>query len=153
MFGRRNSLIELLRSQQSETRELIRFLHEESMRYQERRDAEWRRRDEERAKLDAEFQEERQKWAEEARQREEEARQREEDLKRFGEENREYNREILLRNEKVYTSVLARLDEMGKEIRESTAQIRSHREESKAQTQALFRLIDRLDESGGAAAA
>ena len=60
-------------------------------------------------------------------------------------ETREFNREILLRNEKVYTSVLERLDEMGKEIRENTA-------ETRAGTQAILRLFDRFDEPGGAAA-
>ena len=69
------------------------------------------------------------------------------------EETREYSREILLRNEKVYTSVLARLEEMGEEIRKSTAQIKSNTEETRAQTQALLGLIDRFDEPGGAAAA
>ena len=135
MFGRHTSLRELIHSQ-----------HEEFMRYQERRDEEWGRRD-------AEFREESQRRAEESRQRAEESRQREERLDQLVEETREYNREILLRNEKVYTSVLARLDEMGKEIRESTAQIRSNTEESRAQTQVLLRLLDRFDEPGGAAAA
>lgn len=139
MFRRGASLLDLLRSQQSETCELIRFLHEESVRYQERRDEEWRRRDAERAKLDAEFQEERQKWAEEAKQRAGESRQREDELKRFGEETREYNREMLLRNEKVYKAVIAEVEEGRKQIA--------------ANTQAVLSVLDRLEGAGGAAAA
>lgn len=109
------------------------------MLYQERRDEELQLRQ-------AEFQEE-------SRQRAEESRQREARLDRLVEETREYNREILLRNEKVYTSVLARLEEMGKEIRSNTEKTRAQTGETRAQTQALFKLIDRLDDSGGAAAA
>ncbi len=111
MFGRRRDSL----------RDLVRSQHEEFLRYEERRDGEFR-------------------------QRAEESRQREERLDRLVEETREYNREILLRNEKVYKSVLVRLEEMGKEIRSNT-------EETRAQTQALLRLIDRFDEPGGAAAA
>lgn len=63
------------------------------------------------------------------------------------EEFREFNREILLRNEKVYTGVIARLEEMGEEIRSNT-------EETRAQTRALMRVLDRLDRlDGGTAAA
>ncbi len=67
-------------------------------------------------------------------------------FERRDEEMREFNREILLRNEKVYSNVIVRLEEMGKDIRSNT-------EETKAQTQALLRLIDRFDRPGGAAAA
>jgi vacuolar-type H+-ATPase subunit I/STV1 len=102
VFGRRESL-----------RELVHNLHEENLRYQEKR--------------------------------EEESRRREERLERLEEETREFNREILLRNEKVYTSVLARLEEMGKEIQENT-------ERTRAGTQAILRLLDRFDEPGGATA-
>lgn len=83
----------------------------------------------------------------------EEFRQRREEFERLmeasecrTEETREYNREILLRNEKVYTGVIARLEELGEETRANI-------EETRAQTQALLRLIDRFDEPGGAAAA
>lgn len=132
MFGRGTSLLELLRSQQSESRELVRSLHEESMRYQERRDAECRKRD-------AEFQEEARQRAEEARQRAKESREREERLKRMEEETREYNREMLLRNEKVYKAVIAEVEEGRKQIA--------------ANTQAVLSVLDRLGNSGGAAAA
>lgn len=73
------------------------------MRYLERRDEETRKRDEERAA--------------EARKRDEEA--------------REFNREILLRNEKVYKSVIAEMEEGRKQIR--------------ASTQAVLSMLDRLD--------
>ncbi|MGE0067888.1 MAG: hypothetical protein AB7T48_11120 [Solirubrobacterales bacterium] len=62
------------------------------------------------------------------------------------EEFREFNREILLRNEKVYFTVIARLEELGEEVRANT-------EETRAQTKALLSLIDRFEERGGTAAA
>jgi vacuolar-type H+-ATPase subunit I/STV1 len=80
------------------------------------------------------------------RQRKEEFERLMEASERRTEETREYNREILLRNEKVYTSVIARLEK-------NTAKIDSSIEETRAQTQALLRLIDRFDQPGGAAAA
>jgi hypothetical protein len=83
---------------------------------------------------------------EEFRQRREEFARLMEASERRTEETREYNREILLRNEKVYTSVVARLEK-------NNAQIESNTEETRAQTQALLRLIDRFDRPGGAAAA
>jgi hypothetical protein len=61
------------------------------------------------------------------------------------EETREFNREILLRNEKVYTSMIVQLEE-------NTEQTRASIEETRAQTQALLRLIDRFDEPDGIAA-
>jgi uncharacterized protein (DUF3084 family) len=100
-----------------------------------RRDAEARRRDAECKRRDGEF------------------KLRQEASERLVEETREFNREILLRNEKVYTTVLARLEKMGEEIQASTAQIKSNTEETRAQTQALLRLLDRFGEAGGAAAA
>ena len=78
--------------------------------------------------------------------RDENQRRRDEEFKSLVEETREYNREILLRNEKVYTSVIARLEK-------NTAQIESNIQETRAQTKALLKLIDRFDEPGGAAAA
>jgi hypothetical protein len=54
------------------------------------------------------------------------------------EETREFNREILLRNEKVYTRVLVELEEGRRQIQ--------------ANTEAVLRLLDRFDEPGGAAA-
>ena len=54
------------------------------------------------------------------------------------EETREFNREILLRNEKVYTGVIA-------EMEESTRQLR-------ANTQAVLSVLDRLNGPGEAAA-
>jgi hypothetical protein len=124
MIGRRTSL-----------RELIHAQHEEFMQYQQQRDVESRRRD-------AEF-----------RERVAESRRREARLDRLVEETREYNREILLRNEKVYKGVLIRLEELGKETRASTAQIKSSTEETRAQMQVLLKLIDRFDNRDDAAAA
>jgi hypothetical protein len=52
------------------------------------------------------------------------------------EETREFNREILLRNEKVYTRVIAEMEKNGRQIEENTAQTR-------ANTQALLKTLDR----------
>jgi hypothetical protein len=80
----------------------------------------------------------------------EESRRRGEEFKeeseRQWEETREFNREILLRNEKVYTSMIAQLEK-------NTAQVHSNTEETRAQTRALLRLIDRFDEPRGPAVA
>jgi len=56
-----------------------------------------------------------------------------------------FQREILLRNEKVYTSVIAEMERMGAQIEEGRLQIR-------ANTEAVLRLLDRFDEPGGSAA-
>jgi hypothetical protein len=84
----------------------VRDVHEETLRYQERR--------------------------------EEESRQRELRLEELMEGTREFNREILLRNETVYTRVLVELEEGRRQIQ--------------ANTEAVLRLLDRFDEPGGAAA-
>lgn len=78
--------------------------------------------------------------------RDEEFRRRDEEFRGLTEEFREFNREILLRNEKVYTAVIA-------ELEENTAQIRSSTEETRARTKALLHVLDRLEGSAGAAAA
>jgi hypothetical protein len=61
------------------------------------------------------------------------------------EETREFNREILLRNEKVYTRVIAEMEEGRKQLEEGTKQVRVN-------TQAILRLLDRFDQPGGATA-
>lgn len=109
-------------------RELITEMREESQ-----------RRDEESKRRDAERKEEFERLMDESERR--------------TEETREYNKEILLRNEKVYKGVIVRLEELNEETRASVRQIKSNTEETRAQTQALLRLIDRMDETGGAAAA
>jgi hypothetical protein len=58
---------------------------------------------------------------------------RDEEFRELVEETREFNREILLRNEKVYTSVIAEMEEGRKQIR--------------ANTQAVLRMLDRLNGS------
>jgi hypothetical protein len=68
-----------------------------------------------------------------------------EEIQREMEKTREFNREILLRNEKVYTSVIRKLEEQSAEIKENTARTR-------AGTQAILRLLDRFDDPGGATA-
>ena len=98
-------------------RELVRNLHEEFESSTERREEESRR------------------WQGEQRER----------FEQLAEETREFNREILLRNEKVYTAVLERLEALGREIEEGRLQI-------KANTEAVLRMLDRFDEPGGAEA-
>lgn len=61
------------------------------------------------------------------------------------EEIREYNREMLLRNEKVYTTVIAEMEEGRRQLEEGTKQIQ-------ANTQAVLSVLDRLNGSGGATA-
>jgi hypothetical protein len=102
-------------------RELIRHQHEEFMQYQRRRDEELRQREE---------------WS---RRREKESRQREEKLQSLTEEVREFNRELLLRNEKVYKGLIAEIEEGRKQIQ--------------ANTKAVLSVLDRLEGTGGAAAA
>lgn len=120
-------------------------------RYLERRDEEARKRDAERAeearKRDAERAEEAQKrdaegnarWAqlqqlrERAEAREDETRELRERAQAREEETREFNREILLRNEKVYTTVIAEMEEGRKQIQ--------------ANTQAVLNVLDRLNGS------
>jgi hypothetical protein len=99
-------------------REEARREHEETMDYLQRRDEEMKQRD-------AEMKEE---------------------MKRRDAEMRDFNREILLRNEKVYTAAIAQLEK-------NTARVESNTEETRAQTQALLKLIDRFDNPGNAAAA
>jgi hypothetical protein len=54
---------------------------------------------------------------------------------RRDEEMREFNREILLRNEKVYTAMIAQLEE--------------NTEQTRANTKAVLSLLDRFNGSGG----
>ena len=60
-------------------------------------------------------------------------REREKKFEELREESREFNREILLRNEKVYTSMIVQMEE-------NTEQIR-------ANTQAVLSMLDRLNGS------
>ena len=94
--------------------------------YLERRDEEARKRDVERA--------------EQARKRDEEGNARWTQLQQLREraedreeETREFNREILLRNEKVYTTVIAEMEEGRRQIQ--------------ANTQAVLNVLDRLNGS------
>lgn len=58
---------------------------------------------------------------------------RDEEFRELVEETREFNREILLRNEKVYTSVIAEMEEGRKQIQ--------------ANTQTVLSVLDRLNGS------
>lgn len=71
--------------------------------------------------------------------RDEEWRQRDAEFRNLVEETREYNREMLLRNEKVYKAVIAEVEEGRKQIA--------------ANTQAVLSVLDRLEGSSGTAAA
>jgi hypothetical protein len=68
------------------------------------------------------------------------------------EETREFNREILLRNEKVYTSVIADLERMGKQLEAGRREMEEWRKQIRANTEAVLRLLARFDDGGGAAA-
>jgi hypothetical protein len=136
MFGRRGkSLKELIGLQHEGLQELIRLQHEELRRW----DEEARLRQEESRRRQEESRARQEEWEKESRQAMERSARAIEDF-------REFNREILLRNEKVYTSVLQRLELLAEEIRE-------HRDETRAQTKALLKLLDRFDGPGGLAAA
>jgi hypothetical protein len=111
--------IRFVLGQRKSLTELIVLLREESRQRHEERMAEIRL-------LEGEFRKREEERAAEARKRDEEF--------------HEFNREILLRNEKVYTDVLRRME-------------RSNTEETRAQTKALLKLIDRFDPPGGAIAA
>jgi hypothetical protein len=50
---------------------------------------------------------------------------RDQELRELVEETREFNREILLRNEKVYTSVIAEMEEGRKQIQANTRAVLS----------------------------
>ena len=63
-----------------------------------------------------------------------------EEFRRRGEEMRKFNREILLRNEKVYKAVIAEAEEGRKQLQEGTRQIQ-------ANTRALLSVLDRLDKA------
>lgn len=96
---------------------------EEARRCEEQWAAESRKRDEEAQKRDD-------RWAAEAQRRDEEGRESRERIDALVEETREFNREILLRNEKVYTSVIAEMEDWRKQIQ--------------ANTQAVLSVLDRL---------
>jgi hypothetical protein len=73
------------------------------------------------------------------RQRDQEMRQRDAEFRALTEELREFNRELLLRNEKVYKAVIAEVEEGRRQIQ--------------ANTKAVLSVLDRLEGSGGVAAA
>ncbi len=128
MFSRRKeSIRELIQHQSKESERR----HEES----ERRHQEFLQREEKRKK---EFDRYMEKRDEESREREAEGREREARLELLTEETREFNREILLRNEKVYTRLIVQMEE-------NTEQIR-------ANTQAVLSMLDRFNGPGQAAA-
>lgn len=152
MFGR-ESLREMIRRQHQELvairledaawRESVVARWDEEAK---RRDAEGRRREAEAKLREEEAKRREARWEEETARRVEESRV-------AAEEAREFNREMLLRNEKVYVNVLRRLEEMGEEIRANTARVAECTEETRAQTRAVLKLIDRFDGPGGRAAA
>ena len=132
MLGRhRESLRELIRSQHEESKRLQEKRDEESKRFQEKRDEKWERYLEKRDEEVRVFVEEVQAHKVELHELREKAEAREE-------ETREFNREILLRNEKVYKTVIAEMEEGRKQIQ--------------ANTKAVLSVLDRLNGSDGLAA-
>lgn len=65
-------------------------------------------------------------------------RRHDEEFRGLVQETREFNREILLRNEKVYTSMIVQLEE--------------NTEQTRANTKAVLSMLDRFNGSGGVAA-
>jgi hypothetical protein len=121
VFSRsKESLRELIQHQSKESERR----HEES----ERRHEEFLQREEKRKKEFDRYMEK----------RDAESREREARLELLTEETREFNREILLRNEKVYTRLIVQMEE-------NTEQIR-------ANTRAVLSVLDRLNGPGEAAA-
>ena len=94
-------------------RDLIRNQHAETMRQLDIREQEARRRE----------QEAKREWQ-----------SREAEWQLRDEENHEFMREILLRNEKVYTAMIAKLEEGSRQLR--------------ANTQAVLSVLDRLGDAG-----
>ncbi len=128
----------IVRIARAESPATIRFVLDRRLtRYFEKRDEEIRvrdeRRDAEAKKRDEQGRKREEQWAEEARRRDEETRESRERLDALVVETREFNREILLRNEKVYTSLIA-------QVEEGTEQIR-------ANTRAVLSVLDRLNGS------
>jgi hypothetical protein len=133
---------EVMRHHDRAERESLRR-HEESMRRlrayaeearaereQRRREAEERRREAEQRRLEAERAgEERKREAEKA------AEERRQESEARIEELREFNHEILLRNEKVYTRLIAEIEEGRRQIQ--------------ANTKAVLSVLDRLEGRGG----
>jgi hypothetical protein len=124
--------IRFVLGQRKSLTELIVLLREESRQRHEERMAEIRL-------LEGEFRKREEERAAEARKRDEEF--------------HEFNREILLRNEKVYTDVLRRMEKLDRKMDANVEATRSNTEETRAQTKALLKLIDRFDPPGGAIAA
>lgn len=131
MFGSRqqDSLREIVRAQREEhasTRTLILRYHEEVRREREEIEREGNER---------------------TAQMRREGKERAEQMRREGEartaEMREFNREILLRNEKVYTAAIAELEEGRRQLAENTGQV-------EANTKAVLAMLDRLNGSGPA---
>jgi hypothetical protein len=154
MFGRhRESLHVLIRNQHEESRRHQEKRDEESKRLQEKRDEEFKLFQERRDEESKRFQEKRdEKWERYLERRDEEVRAFVEEVQAHKaelhelrekaeareEETREFNREILLRNEKVYTTVIAEMEEGRKQIQ--------------ANTKAVLSVLDRLNGSDGLAA-
>ncbi len=109
-------------------RELIRTQNGEFKRYREEREKYWEGREKYWEERSEEFQAHQAELHELRKVAEAQA-----------EQTREFNREILLRNEKVYTRVIAEMEEGRKQIQ--------------ANTRAVLSVLDRLESSGGPAAA
>jgi hypothetical protein len=67
---------------------------------------------------------------------------------------REFMRETTLRIDRMFSDLSAAMQDHGAAFREVASEVREGRDEQRAQTQALLRLIDRMDrlDPGGAAA-
>lgn len=100
-----------------------------------------------REEIRSEREEIRRKGEERTEQMRREGEERTEQMRQEGDERtaemREFMREILLRNEKVYTAVIAEMEKQGKRLDEGTAQLA-------ANTKAVLSVLDRLNGSAPA---
>lgn len=139
MFGRhRESLRELIRSQHEESKRLQEEREEESRLLREKREEESRHRQEKWDRYLEKRDKEIRTFVEEVQAHKAELHELREKAEAREEETREFNREILLRNEKVYTSLIAEMEEGRMQIR--------------ANTKAVLSVLDRLNGSDGLAA-
>src|SRR5256885_874676 len=71
-----------------------------------------------------------------------------------GDDMREFMRETTIRIDRMFSDLSAVMQDQAAAFREVASEVREGRDEQRAQTQALVRLIDRMDrlDPGGAAA-
>ncbi|MFL5894524.1 MAG: hypothetical protein ACJ76Z_05355 [Thermoleophilaceae bacterium] len=64
-------------------------------------------------------------------------------------ELRQFMREFLVRFDRIMDAHIERIDAGTAQLRKLTAEMSDHRDETRAQTQAILRLLDRMSRFGG----